>query len=54
MMERREEGQEVGKMSPGQAKLSLAALAANRQIRGMERRLALCQSQGLTKALWDP
>lgn len=54
MMEQREEGQEVGKMSPGQGKLSLAALAANRQIRGMERRLTLCQSQSLTKPLWDP
>lgn len=43
MMEPREEGQEVGKMRLKKPKLSLVPFAANRQIRGMKRRLAECQ-----------
>lgn len=50
----REEGQEGRKMSLGQAEPSSAAFAANGQIRGMERRLALGQCQGPTKPLGDP
>lgn len=49
----KEEGQKVRKMRLKQPKLSLVLSAANRQIRGMKRRLTECQRQGFTKPpLW--